>query len=80
VTEHNGTAGSDAAETVELLRMIGEAKHELSDAMVACGIDPENWGALIDPSRYTTENRRRMADVVQRVIPPLVAQARRTER
>lgn len=79
MTEQNGTAGGGAAETVELLRVIGEAKHELSAAMVACGIDPENWGALIDPSRYTTENRRRMGEVVQRVVSPLVAQARRTD-
>lgn len=62
-------------EAAELVRRAGRARQELSAAMVACGIDPEDWGRLVDPGRFTQENRRRLAEVAQRVMPPLVDQA-----
>jgi hypothetical protein len=74
MAEQTNAAG-DGADVVELLGMISDARVELDAAMVACGVDPENWGALIDPSRYTPENRRRMAATVKRVITPVCVRA-----
>ncbi|MEO3751138.1 hypothetical protein [Streptomyces sp. B6B3] len=68
-------ATGDGADVVALLRVIADARVELDAAMVACGIDPENWGTLVDPSLYTPENRRRMAATVKRVITPVCARA-----
>lgn len=59
---------NQSADALAVVRAAAEARRELDAAMVACGIDPDNWGVLVDAAKFTPGNRRHLAEVAGRVL------------